>query len=117
MEHLRIEERDNITIVVFLTTELQGEKTIRSIQEELIRLIEKDGKNMIVLDMTGLTYLASMALAMLIAIYKSLNGIKGKLAISQPTNKVAMQVLTVTKMNKIFPIEKDPEAAILALAS
>ena len=69
------------------------------------------GRRLLVVEMDGTDFLSSAGVRALISAQKSLKGRGGKVALSQPSQRVA-EVLDLAGLRPLFPIYDNTEAAV-----
>jgi anti-sigma B factor antagonist len=98
-------------VVTFTDRAIIDEKTIQTIGEELIRLVEKFGTHQLLLNFGQIENLSSYMLAMLVDLHKKLQARSGRLALCAIHPDV-YQVFELTRLTKIFNIYPDQPSAI-----
>ncbi|MDP7005480.1 MAG: STAS domain-containing protein [Phycisphaerales bacterium] len=102
---LQIFERDGVTSVEFVESNILDEVCIRRIGDELTAVVERKGLPKIVLNFNNVNALSSSALGMLITLNTKVADKKGKLVlacIKGPIN----DVFRITKLDKAFDIHE-----------
>lgn len=110
-ERLRIEQVGDVTVVHFLDKRILDEPTIQAIAEQLFSLVDQDGKRKLLLNFSNVEYMSSAALGKLINLHKKLAALKGQLAMCNVIPQI-FEVFAITKLDKIFKIATDEDAAI-----
>ena len=100
---LQIFERDGITNVEFVESNILDELCIRRIGDELAAVIERKGCPRIVLNFENVNALSSSALGMLITVNTKIADKKGKLALASLEGPIR-DVFRITKLDKAFSI-------------
>jgi len=77
-------------------------------------LIEEDGRQKIVLDFSNVEYLSSAALGKLITMDKKMKTAKGQLRLCAIRPDI-YEVFAITKLNKLFVMKDNLEAALQGL--
>ena len=114
-QRLRVEQVDDVTVVYFLDKRILDEPTIQVIAEQLFSLVDQeDGRRKLLLNFSNVEYLSSAALGKLINLQNKLDAGQGKLAMCSVFPQI-LEVLAVTKFDKIFKIFPDEEAAMAGL--
>lgn len=108
---LDIEEVGDVTIARFIDKKILDETNIQVIGNQLFGLVDEDARKKIVLDFTNVEYLSSAALGKLITMDKKVKGAKGKLRLCCIRPEI-YEVFAITKLNKLFDIQEDQEAAL-----
>jgi anti-sigma B factor antagonist len=113
-QRLRVEQIADVTVVYFLDKRILDEPTIEVIAEQLFSLVDQDGRRKLLLNFSNVEYLSSAALGKLINLHNKLDAGQGKLAMCNVFAQI-LEVLAVTKFDKIFKIFPDEEAAMAGL--
>lgn len=111
---LDIDEVGDVTIAKFVDKKILDETNIQIIGNQLFGLVDEDGRTKIVLDFTNVEYLSSAALGKLITMDKKVKKVKGKLRLCCIRPEI-YEVFAITKLNKLFDIRDNQEAAIEGL--
>ena len=113
--HRRVEvsEVGEVTVVRFVDRKILDTASIQELGEELFSLVEKDGKNCLLLDFTPVEFLSSAALNKLILLDRSVkkNGGRMKLCSLRPE---IQEVFLITRLNQMFDIREDEADALAA---
>jgi len=109
--NLLIRDRRGITVVNFLDFSVLDRTQSDKIGDELLRLVEDQGKKKILVDFDGVDYLSSAVLGKLIALHKRLAMKKGELKLSGIKASI-LEVFEITKLDKVFDIYSDEESAV-----
>jgi len=100
---LQIFERDGITNVEFVESNILDEICIRRIGEELSSVIERKGCPKVVLNFQNVNALSSSALGMLITVNTKIGDKNGKLVLASLDGPIR-DVFRITKLDKAFTI-------------
>lgn len=109
-----IDEVGDVTVAKFTDKKILDEGNIQIIGNQLFALIEDDGRMKIVLDFANVEYLSSAALGKLITMDKKVKAAKGKLRLCN-IRKDIYEVFAITKLNKLFDMKENLEAALAGL--
>jgi anti-sigma B factor antagonist len=113
-QRLRVEQIADVTVVYFLDKRILDEPTIQVIAEQLFSLVDQDGRRKLLLNFSNVEYLSSAALGKLINLQNKLDAGQGKLAMCSVFPQI-LEVLAVTKFDKVFKIFPDEDAAMAGL--
>jgi anti-sigma B factor antagonist len=113
-QRLRVEQIADVTVVYFLDKRILDEPTIQVIAEQLFSLVDQDGRRKLLLNFSDVEYLSSAALGKLINLQNKLDAGQGKLAMCSVFPQI-LEVLAVTKFDKVFKIFPDENAAMAGL--
>ena len=103
------EDLKGVTIVNFADKKILDEANIQQMGEEMFSLV--DGPRKILLNFTNVEYLSSAALGQLITMNKSVAAAGGRLRLCCIHPQI-FEVFKITKLNKLFDIQKDEQAAL-----
>lgn len=98
-----------------LTIRIQDERLIEPEQlkrlfDDLYTLLGKTDSQQIVLDFSGVKFMASAMLGKLVALQKKCEEYRAKLKLCSVTPDI-LQVFKITKLNKVFDIQSDEATA------
>ncbi len=82
---------------------------------EIIRDLLKQGRRKILLNLKGVTYIDSSGIGELVGAFTSVQGHGGQLRLVNPASRV-VNVLRITRLDHLFPVETDEAAAIQSFA-
>lgn len=111
---LQIFERDGVTNVEFVESNILDEVCIRRIGDELTSVVERKGLPKLVLDFNNVSALSSSALGMLITLNTKIADKNGKLALACIKGPIS-DVFRITKLDKAFDIHDSIGEALSAL--
>jgi anti-sigma B factor antagonist len=111
---LDLEEIGDVTVAKFIDKKILDEGNIQIIGNQLFALLEEDGRQKIVLDFSNVEYLSSAALGKLITMDKKVKAAKGKLRLCNIRPDI-YEVFAITKLNKLFDMKDNLEAALQGL--
>jgi anti-anti-sigma factor len=106
------QERDGDVVVVRLSGRLDS--AAASSAEERLSAMLTDASPRVAIDMSGLAYISSAGLRVLLVLAKKVQQQKGKLALGGLAENVR-EVFAVSGFDTIFPIEPDQAAAVAAV--
>ena len=107
-------EIDGILLVGFGVGKLLDEQVIQEVGRRLIETIEEVGdEKQIVLSFRGVSFMSSAMLGRLVMFHKKCKAADVDLKLASIAPEIA-EVFKITKMNKLFDIRKDEEAAMKA---
>jgi len=106
-----IDEIGDVTIATFVDKKILDESNIQVIGNQMFGLIDEDGRSKIILDFSNVEYLSSAALGKLITMEKKVKASRGKLRLCSIRPEI-YEVFAITKLNKLFKIYEDQEAAL-----
>lgn len=110
---LEVEDIGDVTVVNFTDKKILDEQNIQVIGEQLFSLVDELGRKKILLNFSNVEYLSSAALGKFITLNKKVNGAGGKLILCA-IDPTIYEVFEITKLNKVFTIQKDEQTAMQA---
>jgi len=111
---LEIEEVGEVTVVNFIDKKILDEQNIQIIGEQLFELVDNQGKKKILLNFSNVEFLSSAALGKLITLNKKVQAAGGRLGMCKITKEI-LEVFQITRLDKLFKIYPDEQAAMQAL--
>jgi anti-sigma B factor antagonist len=112
-QRLEVEDIGDVTVVNFTDKKILDEQNIQVIGEQLFSLVDELGRKKILLNFSNVEYLSSAALGKFITLNKKVNGSGGKLILCA-IDPTIYEVFEITKLNKVFNIQKDEQTALQA---
>jgi anti-sigma B factor antagonist len=112
---LEVEDIGDVTVVNFTDKKILDEQNIQVIGEQLFSLVDELGRKKILLNFSNVEYLSSAALGKFITLNKKVNGSGGKLILCT-IDPTIYEVFEITKLNKVFNIQKDEQTALQAFS-
>jgi anti-sigma B factor antagonist len=113
---ITVEYSENATIVRLAEERILEEEEIRALQEAIISIIDESGRLNLILDFRNVRFLSSAVLGLLIRISKRIYESDGQLKLCNIDRKIH-EVFKITRLTKIFDIQRDLESAIESLSS
>jgi anti-sigma B factor antagonist len=110
---LEIEEIGQVTVVNFVDRKILDEQNIQIIGEQLFSLVEEQGKRKILLNFGNVEYLSSAALGKLITLNRKVQEAKGRLILCNIDPQI-YEVFEITKLDRLFNIQKEEQTALQA---
>jgi anti-sigma B factor antagonist len=110
---LEVEDIGDVTVVNFTDRKILDEQNIQVIGEQLFSLVDEAGRRKILLNFGNVEYLSSAALGKLITLNKKLQAAGGRLILCNIDPQI-YEVFEITKLNKLFNIQKEEQAALQA---
>jgi anti-sigma B factor antagonist len=108
---LEVEDIGDVTVVNFTDRKILDEQNIQLIGEQLFSLVDESGRKKILLNFGNVEYLSSAALGKLITLNKKLQAAGGKLILCNIDPQI-YEVFEITKLNKLFNIKAEEQAAL-----
>src|SRR5277367_4205894 len=110
---LEVLEEGDVTVVNFIDRKILDEQNIQKIGEDLFELVDNLGRKKILLNFSNVEYLSSAALGKFITLNKKVQAASGKLILCNISDDI-QEVFEITKLNRLFKIEKDEQTALQA---
>jgi anti-sigma B factor antagonist len=108
---LEVEDIGEITVVNFIDRKILDEQNIQKIGEDLFSLVDELGRIKVLLNFSNVEYLSSAALGKFISLNKKVQSKSGKLVMCNINDDI-YEVFEITKLNKLFNIQKDEQTAL-----
>ena len=112
-KRLELEEVGDVTVVNFVDKKILDEQNIQIIGDQLFSLVDEVGRRKLLLNFANVEYLSSAALAKLITLSKKLQQAGGRLILCNIDPQI-YEVFEITKLNKLFNIQSEEQAALQA---
>jgi anti-anti-sigma factor len=100
-----------VTVVNFGDATILDSLHIERIGQELYELVDRFDRRQIVLDFSGVRFLSSQALAVLLTLRRKLESVKGRVVICGLRSDLR-EIFRITKLEKIFEFQPDEERAL-----
>jgi anti-sigma B factor antagonist len=110
---LEVEDVGEVTVVNFTDRKILDETSIQVIGDQLFSLVDESGRRKILLNFGNVEFLSSAALGKLITLNKKLQSAGGRLILCNIDPQI-YEVFEITKLNKLFIIHKEEQAALQA---
>ena len=102
-----------ITVVTFLDRKILDEAAIQTLGDDLIALVEKDGRASLVLDFRIVEFMSSAIVSKLLILDRTLKKKSGKLVLCNLTPEIK-EVFVITHLDQLFDIEDSVDEALAA---
>ena len=110
---LEVETIGDVTVVNFTDKRILDEQNIQVIGEQLFGLVDEQGHRRLLLNFSNVEYLSSAALGKFITLNKKVAATGGKLVMCN-INEEIFEVFEITKLNRLFNIQKDEQTGLQA---
>ena len=110
---LEVEEIGEIAVVNFIDKKILDENNIQMIGEDLFRLVDELGRKKVLLNFSNVEFLSSAVLGKLVSLNRKLQAVRGKLILCGISKEIR-EVFEITKLDKLFTIHKEEQAALQA---
>lgn len=112
-QRLEVEDIGEVTVVNFTDKKILDEQNIQTIGEQLFRLVDELGRTKLLLNFGNVEYLSSAALGKLITLNRKVKNVSGQLILCNISPQI-YEVFEITKLNKVFNIQKEEQSALQA---
>jgi len=112
--NISVEYTENAIIATFTGESILEEKDIQSLQESIMSVIQQAERINLILDFCNVRFLSSAVLGLLIRVSKKVYERDGQLRLCNISSKI-YEVFKITRLTKIFDIQKDLESAVESL--
>ena len=100
------------TLVLRITDDrLTDEAQLQRMYDDVVELLNKSTEQQVVMDFSPVQFMSSSMLGKLVNINKKCKEFKVKLKLSGISSEI-LQVFKITKLNKVFDIHSDTDAAL-----
>jgi len=103
-------KRDGILFIQLDDARLLDEARIQKVEQDALEAIDGSDETRVVMDFSKVQFMSSSMLGKLVAIHKKVKGYKAKLKLASVSPEI-QEVFKITRLDKLFDIEKDAEAA------
>jgi len=110
---LEVEDIGEIAVVTFIDKKILDENNIQMIGEDLFRLVDELGRKKVLLNFSNVEFLSSAVLGKLVSLNRKLQAVRGKLILCGISKEIR-EVFEITKLDKLFTIHKEEQAALQA---
>jgi len=111
-QRLDVNEIGDVTVIRFRDQKIIEDINIQELGQELVRLVEADRREKLLLNFSSVDFLSSAALGKLITLEKKMRTHGGVLKLCNIRPEI-YEVFAITRLNRLFDI-KDDEADALA---
>ena len=112
-KRLEVEDIGDVTVVNFVDKRILDEQNIQIIGEQLFNLVDELSRHKLLLNFSNVEYLSSSALGKFITLNKKINALGGRLILCNIDPQIR-EVFEITKLDKLFNIQKEEQAALQA---
>jgi len=112
-QRLEVEDVGDVAVVNFIDKKILDEQNIQMIGDDLFRLVDELGRRKILLNFKKVEFLSSAALGKLITLNRKVQAVRGKLILCSITAEIK-EVFQITKLDKLFTIHAEEQAALQA---
>ena len=109
-----IEDLGDVTVARFVDKKILDENNIQIIGNQLMDLVDVDGRRKIVLDFGNVEYLSSAALGNIVKLNSRLKGVGGKLALCSIRPEIH-EIFKITQLHKVINIQGTQDEAVAGM--
>ena len=109
--NLSIEYIDGVTVAVPTDVKILEEEQIQSLEKTFMSLIEQNTGVQLVIDFSGVQFLTSSVLGLLIRLSRRVYQAEGRLRLCSIDPKI-LEIFKITRLDKVFEIYKDRQQAL-----
>ena len=102
--------KDGVLTIQVRDPRMVDESLLEQMERDIAALLDKTTEEKIVLDFQPVQFMSSSMLGKLVKIHKQCKGFKVKLKLSSIAPEI-LEVFKITKLDKLFDIEKDEASA------
>src|SRR6266542_1604580 len=113
--HFTVQQIDKATVVEFKTTSLMDPIDLQNISESLYKIVDEQDRRQLVLDFEKVQYLSSQAIGIVLTINKKLAALKNSRLILCGVGPRLMQLIQITRLDKVLTIKPSQKEAVNAL--
>ena len=113
MPPLSVSQEKNVRIVEFTNSKILDEQNIKEIGDTLNVIVDENENPRVLVDFANVDHLSSAALGMLINVNNKVKQRNGQLRLANIKPQI-FEVFVITKLNKLFNIQKDEQTALQA---
>jgi anti-sigma B factor antagonist len=111
-QNLRVTVVNDVAVVGFEgRNAIFHAKDVDQLSDDLLRLVEEEGRTKMLLSLSGIQYLSSAMLVKLIALKKRIEEAQGRLKLCG-LSPVLCDIFRVSKLDHLFEIENDEASAL-----
>ena len=113
LERLDVSDVGDVTIVRFRDRRITDARGIEEIAQEMLHLVEREDRKKLIVSLASVDSLSSAALGKLITLSKKAAARGGAIKLSNMNADIS-RVFSVTRLDRLFDIEKDEHHALEA---
>ena len=106
-------EKNNVSVITFKFSQFTEETEIDAMGKELLQVVADHNAPAVVLNLSRLTFAATMVLGKFIELHKKLAQQGKKLILCNITPEIK-EILTLSRLHKLFSIQETSEKALAA---
>ena len=108
---MSIEYIDGVTVAVPTDAKILEEEQIQSLEKTFMSLIEQNTGIRLLIDFSGVQFLTSSVLGLLIRLSRKVFQSEGRLRLCSIDNKI-LEIFKITRLDKVFEIYQDRQQAV-----
>jgi anti-sigma B factor antagonist len=102
-QRLEVSQIKDVTVVRLVDRKILDELIIQELDNELSALVEKEGRNQLLLNFCHIEFLSSAALGKLLSLERKVKKLNGRLKLSNIRPEI-YEVFQLTRLNQVFEI-------------
>ena len=111
---IRFVTRRGVTVVSFNEASIYGLSDVDKVNKELRRFVERDKPEKMIVDFSGVKFISSQMLGLLVDLWRKMKEYQGVVIISGIVPQLN-RVFKITNLDKIFDFYPDAESALKSL--
>jgi anti-sigma B factor antagonist len=112
-QRFELRREGDVAVVTLLDPKILDEENIRILGEQLFKLVDEEGHTKVLIRFGRVEFLSGTALLKFILLNHKLKSHQGRLVLCE-INPETYEVFEITKMNKLFNIQKTEKAGLAA---
>ncbi len=113
--HYTILTIEKYTVVEFRTASLMDPMVLETIAQSLYELVDVQDKRLLVLDFEQVQYLSSQAIGIILTLNKKLSGLKHTSFVLCGVGPKLMELVKITRLDRILKIKPSQKEAVKVL--
>lgn len=114
-QHFTVQQIEKFTVIEFRTASLMDPIELEQIGQSLYHLVDAQDKRLVVMDFEKVEYLSSQAIGIVLTMNKKLSALKNSRLILCGVGERLMQLLKITRLDRILTIKPSQREAIKVL--
>lgn len=111
-EIFTVAEAGDYTVIEFHTESLMNPNELERVAAAMYRLVDEERRHRLLLDFTRVKYLTSQAIGIVLTMNKKLMKVKGSKFVLCGVGQALMQLLKITRLDKILTIKASQQEAL-----
>ncbi len=107
---IQSEAQEGILVIRVQPPRLIEDSVLENLERDILALVDKSTEERVVIDFANVQFMSSSMLGKLVKVQKKCKEYKAKLKLSSVSEEIS-QVFKITRLDKVFDIERDLPAA------